>query len=88
MKLNRNYAAGADGRLGNDHVEVKTITPFKNGDMVEVKASGNFSKLFVVKITAEFEIAGRLIDRKYLPPAKCGKIQVRWRDLPNLGPQT
>ena len=88
MKLNRNYAAGADGRLGNDHVEVKTITPFKNSDMVEVKASGNFSKLFVVKITAEFEIAGRLIDRKYLPPAKCGKIQVRWRDLPNLGPQT
>ena len=88
MKLNRNYAAGADGRLGNDHVEVKTITPFKNSDMVEVKASGNFSKLFVVKITAEFEIAGRLINRKYLPPAKCGKIQVRWRDLPNLGPQT
>ncbi len=88
MKLNRNYAAGADGRLGNDHVEVKTITPFKNSDMVEVKASGNFSKLFVVKITAKFEIAGRLIDRKYLPPAKCGKIQVRLRDLPNLGPQT
>ena len=88
MKLNRNYAAGADGRLGNDHVEVKTITPFKNSDMVEVKASGNFSKLFVVKITAEFEIAGRLIDRKYLPPAKCDKIQVSWRDLPNLGPQT
>ena len=88
MKLNRNYAAGADGRLGNDHVEVKTITPFKNSDMVEVKASGNFSKLFVVKITAEFEIAGWLIDRKYLPPTKCGKIQVRWRDLPNLGPQT
>ena len=88
MKLNRNYAAGADGRLGNDHVEVKTITPFKNSDMVEVKASGNFSKLFVVKITAEFEIAGRLIDRKYLKKKKCGKIQVRWRDLPNLGPQT
>ncbi|MEQ1514913.1 MAG: hypothetical protein WA793_14700 [Sphingorhabdus sp.] len=88
MKLNRNYAPGADGRLGKDHVEVKTITPFKNSDLVEVKAIGNFSKLFVVKINAEFEIAGRLIDRKYLPPAKRGKIRVRWQDLPGLGPAT
>ena len=29
IKLNKTYAQGADGRLGNDHVEVKTITPFK-----------------------------------------------------------
>lgn len=29
IKLNRTYAQGSDGRLGNDHVEIKTITPFK-----------------------------------------------------------
>lgn len=27
IRLNKTYAQGADGRLGNDHVEVKTITP-------------------------------------------------------------
>lgn len=84
MKLNRNFAPGADGRLGNDHIEVKTITPFKNKDVVEVKASGNFNKLFVVKINADFEIAGRMVDRKKLPAAKGGKIAVRWEDLPAL----
>ena len=29
IELNKTYAQGSDGRLGNDHVEIKTITPFK-----------------------------------------------------------
>lgn len=85
MKLNRNYAPGADGRLGNDHIEVKTITPFKNKDVVEVKASGNFNKLFVVKINADFEIAGRMVDRKKLPAAKGGKYRISWNEINSLG---
>jgi len=32
IKLHRNYAQGSDGKLWNDFVEVKTITPFKNND--------------------------------------------------------
>lgn len=86
LKLNRNYAPGADGRLGKDHVEVKTITPFKKHDVVEVKASGNFNKLFVVKINGDFEIAGRLVDRAQLPAPKQGKIRVEWSDLARLVP--
>ena len=85
MKLNRNYAPGADGRVGNDHIEVKTITPFKNKDVVEVKASGNFNKLFVVKINADFKIAYRMVDRKKLPAAKGGKYRISWNEINSLG---
>ncbi len=28
VKLHKNYAQGSDSRLGNDFIEVKTITPF------------------------------------------------------------
>lgn len=81
MKMHRNYAQGSDGRLGNDHVEVKTITPFKSHAVVTVKANGNFSKLFVVKINTDFEIAGRMIDKKDLPAPKGGMITIAWNDL-------
>lgn len=30
ITLNKAYAKGSDGRIGNDHVEIKTITPFQD----------------------------------------------------------
>ena len=81
IKLHRNYTQGSDGRLGNDHIEVKTITPFKSSDLVEVKASGNFNKLLVVKINQDFELSSRMIDRKKLPAPKGGKYRVGWSDI-------
>jgi len=50
-KLN---APGSDGRLGNDFIEVKTISPLKQDDKVRVKRDGNFNKLYVVKISENF----------------------------------
>lgn len=58
--------AGSDGRLGNDFVEVKTISPEKTGRKVQVKRAGNFNKLLVVKISDEFEFEARMIDRAAL----------------------
>ncbi|WP_223215867.1 hypothetical protein [Rhizobium herbae] len=75
IRLNKNYAQGADGRLGNDHVEIKTITPFKSKDEVFVKVSGNFSKLLVVKINADFQVSSRMVARSRLP--KTGKPLLR-----------
>ncbi|MES2435516.1 MAG: hypothetical protein V4586_17040 [Pseudomonadota bacterium] len=83
IKLHRNYAKGSDGRLGDDHVEVKTITPFKTKDVVEIDTSGNFSKLLVVKINAAFQVSGRMIDRKQLPKSAGRYLPVRWSDLPS-----
>ncbi len=82
IKLNRTYAQGSDGRLGNDHVEVKTITPFKSKDEVEVDTSRHFNKLLVVKINESFQVSGRMIDRKDLPKRSGRYLRVRWSDLP------
>ena len=83
IKLHSNYAQGSDGRLGNDHIEIKTITPFKNNDNVEVKDTGNFNKLLVVKINRDFELASRTIERKKLPAAKGGKYRIGWNEMAN-----
>ncbi|WP_374321593.1 hypothetical protein [Brevundimonas sp.] len=80
IKLHRNYAKGSDGRLGNDFVEVKTITPFKNCDVVEINLERNFSKILIVKINADFEVRGKLIDRKALPNGKGrgNRLRIDW----------
>ena len=82
IELNKTYAQGSDGRLGNDHVEIKTITPFKTKDLVVVDTARHFSKLLVVKINEEFQVAGRMIDRKLLPKRTGRFLRIRWDDLP------
>jgi hypothetical protein len=81
IKLHSNYAKGSDGKLGNDFVEIKTITPFKNRDEVEVNMARHFSKLLVVRINEEFEIAHRLVARGSLPKSSGKRLRIRWSDL-------
>lgn len=81
IKLHRNYAQGSDGKLGNDFVEVKTITPFKNTDQITLNLKRNFSKVLIVKIDADFEVRGKLIDRKALPKVKGDKLTLQWADI-------
>ncbi|MFZ1566818.1 hypothetical protein, partial [Sphingorhabdus sp.] len=80
IKLHRNYAKGSDGRLGNHLVEVKTITPFKNCDTVEINLDRNFSQVLIVKINADFEVRGKLIDRKALPKGNLrgNRLRIDW----------
>jgi len=81
IKLHRNYAQGSDGRLGDDFIEVKTITPFKTRDEVVVDLKGHFSKLLIVKINEDFEIGHRLVDRKLLPKTISKRLRIKWSDL-------
>lgn len=81
IKLHRNYAQGSDGRLGNDFVEVKTITPFKAKDEIELNLKRNFSKVLIVKIDEEFEVQSKMIDRKTLPKRKGSKLKLKWADF-------
>ena len=81
LKLHRNYAEGSDGRIGNDFVEVKTITPFKSNDTITLNLKRNFNKVLIVKINAEFEVRGKLISRKALPKVKGEKLQLDWNDV-------
>ncbi len=78
LKLHRNYAQGSDGRIGNDFVEVKTITPFKGSDVVTLNLTRNFSKVLIVKINEHFEVRGKLIDRKALPKIKGTRLLLDW----------
>lgn len=84
LRLNRPCAAGSDGRLGNDFIEVKTIAPHKTTDRVRVKTCGNFNKLLIVRINQDFAVSSRLIDRKALPPTTGKHFTVRWSALDHL----
>ena len=72
---------GSDGRVGNDFVEVKTISPLKQDDKVRVKRKGNFNKLYVVRISENFYFEGRLIDRRKLTKGDGKFASVRFGEL-------
>ena len=78
LKRHRPGKEGSDGKLGNDFVEVKTISPEKNSETVQVKRSGNFNKLLVVKISESFEFNARLIDRKKLKKGTGKYAKASW----------
>lgn len=85
IKLHRNYAEGSDGRLGNHFVEVKTITPFKSSNAVTINLKRNFSKVLIVKVDENFEVFGKLIDRKALPRTRGDKLILDWDDFEGDG---
>jgi hypothetical protein len=51
IKRHKPRNQGSDGRLGNDYIEIKTITPEMKNEKVSVKRKDNFNKLLVVKLT-------------------------------------
>ncbi len=78
LNRHRPGSVGSDGKLGNDFVEVKTISPEKNNEIVQVKRSGNFNKLLVVKISEKFDFESRLIDRKKLKKGTGKYAKASW----------
>lgn len=81
IKRHKPHTRGSDGRLGNDFVEIKTISPEKDGDQVQVKRAGNFNMLLVIKISDKFEFEGRLIERKRLSKGEGTHARVSWSAL-------
>ena len=75
------HAQGSDGKLGNDFIEVKTISPEKGGDTVHVKRSGNFNKLLVIKIDQSFNFEGRFIERRKLAKGSGAHARISWSTL-------
>jgi hypothetical protein len=73
---------GSDGRIGNDWIEVKTISPEKAGTTIHVKLAGNFNKLLVVKISEEFEFEARIIDRRALKKGNRSHGRADWKSMP------
>lgn len=79
----RPHAQGSDGRIGNDFVEVKTISPDKNCHKVSVKRAGNFSKLIVVKINSDYGIESKILPRSKLVKGEGKKASVSWDSIQN-----
>jgi hypothetical protein len=84
IALHRPYAQGSDGRLGDDFVEVKTITPFKSKASVTVDLKGHFSKLVIVRIDDDFEVSARLLDRADLRRRSGRRVRIDWHHLEEL----
>jgi len=70
---------GSDGRLGDDWVEVKTISPEKTNETVQIKRAGNFNKLLVVRISEQFDFETKIIDRKALGKGKGKHARLKWQ---------
>ena len=86
IKRHRTGAEGSDGKIGNDYVEIKTITPDKKRDEVLVSPKGNFGILVVVKITKDLEFESRIKRRAEIPElSKITNIEkkkrINWKSL-------
>lgn len=78
LKRHRAYAEGSDGRIGDDFVEVKTISPEKSEHVVQVKRSGNFSVLIVVKIDSDYNFQAKWIERRHLVKTTGKFAKYKW----------
>ena len=84
--LTKAYTQGHDGRLGDDLVEIKTITPSKNRPFVPVKRTGNFNFLAVVRVDDNYQLDARLVPRDKLPRGNGGRVaMVSWGTACRLG---
>lgn len=81
VKRHKPHAQGSDGKLGNDFVEIKTISPEKDGGRVQVKRAGNFNRLLVIKINEHFDFEGRFIERRSLSKGDGVYAKVSWSTL-------
>lgn len=72
---------GSDGRLGNDFIEIKTMTPERKGQKVHVKRQGNFNKLLVIRITEYFMFEARILDRKLMQKGEGKLASVSWSSM-------
>ena len=79
IKRHKPNTPGSDGRMGNDYVEIKTISPLKSNDTVLVKRAGNFNKLLIVKISEDFVIKSKMLDRKNLRKGNGKYAKATWK---------
>lgn len=79
VRRHKPHTKGSDGRLGNDFIEIKTISPEKRVEEVRVKLSGNFNKLLIVKINEDFSFESQIIARKTLPKGNGKHVRASWK---------
>jgi len=71
----------SDGRLGNDYIEVKTITPEKKSAKDIVKRKGDYNILLVIKNSEKNEFEARMLDRKNMSKGSGKLATVSWSSM-------
>ncbi|NOS98559.1 MAG: hypothetical protein HOP25_08835 [Methylotenera sp.] len=66
LRRHGTHKAGSDGIIAGKLVEVKTISPEKTNDRVQVKSQGDFEQLLIIQIDSDFKFQGKLFDRSEL----------------------
>ncbi|BFT28861.1 hypothetical protein D210916BOD24_00370 [Alteromonas sp. D210916BOD_24] len=72
------HTKGSDGKLGNDFIEIKTISPEKTEAQIQVKRSGNFNKLLIIRISHDFTFESRFVRRKNISKGDGKYARVSW----------
>jgi len=80
LKRHRAHSQGSDGKIGDDFIEVKTISPEKGKRTAHVKRAGNFNVLLIVKIDEHFEFQAKRISRKALGKGTGKRARFNWPD--------
>ena len=80
IRRHKAHAQGSDGKLGNDFIEIKTISPEKKAQQVEVKRAGNFNRLLIVKIDQDYNFEAQFIERKGIFKGDAAIAQVSWKN--------
>ena len=80
LKLHKPHTKGSDGKIGSDFVEVKTISPERDGEQIRVKRDGNFNRLLVVKIGKDFTFQSQFIERRILPKGEGKWARASWSE--------
>ena len=85
IKLHKNYAKGSDGKMGDEFVEIKTISPANSKEMTNVRLDDrHFSRLLVVKIDKDFQVFGRFVKRNNLSKKGGKNIRISWNNIAEL----
>ncbi|WP_341909418.1 hypothetical protein [Polaromonas sp. YR568] len=80
LRRHETHRAGSDGTIDGKLVEVKTISPEKSGDHVQVKSQGDFEQLLIVRIDRDFQFQGKLFNRSALLGGSGKFLRGRMRD--------
>tara|TARA_R100001143_G_scaffold55705_1_gene51863 strand:+ start:528 stop:1016 length:489 start_codon:yes stop_codon:yes gene_type:complete len=85
LERHKPNAPGSDGRIGNDWIEVKTISPEKSDEKIQIKRAGNFNKILMIKIDEDFNFESKLISRKELKKGTGKFAQHSWNNEDSSG---
>ena len=80
LRRHETRSAKSDGTIADKLIEVKTISPEKASDFVQVKSQGNFEQLLIIRIDHNFLFQAKLFERSELKGSAGKFLRGRLKD--------